>query len=216
MAPIRCMSTPESTEAEDPYRIPETELVEVPLVEVVESASKWRRFFNWLIDRLVIYALITAAVALAYAFGGEPLLAWVEGIDTVTDYAISYAMTLVYYTIMEGVLGFSVGKLITATRAVDAQGRRLTFGRSLLRSLCRLIPFNAVSLLLSDDDVRAPGMIRSPTPMWSDATAGLGNRCRGQLLIAISHSGQIRASPSPIPPPCPTRKPMSCHRPVGS
>jgi uncharacterized RDD family membrane protein YckC len=148
------MSAPDPIEAEDPYRIPETELVEAPLVEVVESASKWRRFFNWLIDRLVIYSLIFAVIVLAYAFGGDQVVAWVDGIDTLTEYAITYATMLAYYTIMEGVLGFSVGKLVTGTRAVDAQGRRLTFGRGLLRSLCRLIPFDAVSLLLSDDDVR--------------------------------------------------------------
>jgi uncharacterized RDD family membrane protein YckC len=149
--------------AEDPYRIPESDLLETPLVQAVEAASKTRRFFNWLIDRLAIYGLIFLAIILAYAIGDEEVVVWIDGIDTITDYAITYAAMLVYYTLMEGLLGFSIGKLVTDTRAVDAHGRRLTFWRALLRSLCRLIPFDAFSLLLSDDDVRRA---------WHDSITG--------------------------------------------
>ena len=124
------------------------------LVDTIESASKVRRFFNWLIDKLVLYALVALAVMVALLVGNERVIAWIDNMDRITDFAITYAAVLVYYTIMEGVFGLSIGKLVTGTRVVDAHGRRLTFGKGFLRSLCRLIPFDAISLLLSDDDVR--------------------------------------------------------------
>ena len=64
---------------------------------------------------------------------------WLDNIDTLTDYAITYAVFLTYYGLMEGRFGFTLGKLVTGTRVVDAQGRRITLARGMLRSLCRLI-----------------------------------------------------------------------------
>ena len=47
--------------------------------------------------------------------------------------------------------GITVGKLCTGTRVVDENGHAIGFRRALLRSLCRLIPFDAFSVLMSDD-----------------------------------------------------------------
>ncbi len=149
--------------AEDPYRNPSTHIVEPALIAVVVSASKTRRFFNWLIDRLVIYGLMAAALLLAVVMWEEPVSEWIDAMDTLTDLAITYATFFLYYALMEGLFGFTVGKLITGTRVVDAEGRRLTFARGVTRSLCRLIPFDAVSLFLSEDDVRRA---------WHDSITG--------------------------------------------
>jgi uncharacterized RDD family membrane protein YckC len=150
-------------ETEDPYRSPSTEVVDAPLVSRVESATKVRRFFNWLIDKLVVLGLVALATILALLSGNEAVVEWLDNIDTLTDYAITYAMFLAYYGLMEGLFGFTLGKLVTSTRVVDAQGRRITLARGMLRSLCRLIPFDALSLLLSDDDVRRA---------WHDSITG--------------------------------------------
>ena len=150
-------------EIEDPYRSPTTEVIDAPLERSVESATKIRRFFNWLIDKLVVLGLIGLATILVLLLGDEKMAEWIGNMDTLTDYAISYAAFLAYYALLEGLFGFTVGKLITGTRVVDAQGRRITFARGLLRSLCRLIPFDAFSLLLSDDDVRRA---------WHDSITG--------------------------------------------
>lgn len=150
-------------ETEDPYRNPSTEVIDTPLVHRVESAPKIRRFFNWLVDKLVVLGLIALATMLALLFGDEVVAEWIDNIDTLTDYAITYAVFLAYYALMEGLFGFTLGKLITGTRVVDVQGRRITLARGLLRSLCRLIPFDAFSLLLSDDDVRRA---------WHDSITG--------------------------------------------
>ncbi len=142
------------SDIDNPYRASEAALVDTTVVWDIEAASKTRRFFNWLIDRLAIYGLVFVAIVAAVVFGGEAVTAWAENIDTPTDFAITYSATFFYYTLLEGLFGFSIGKLITNTRVVDERGNGLSFGRAALRSLCRLIPFNALSLLMSDDDVR--------------------------------------------------------------
>jgi uncharacterized RDD family membrane protein YckC len=50
------------------------------------------------------------------------------------------------YTVLEGISGGrSVGKLITNTQAVRENGARIGWKDALLRSLCRLVPFEAFS-----------------------------------------------------------------------
>lgn len=140
---------------QNPYRSSSAEILDEVLVHHVESASKLRRFFNWLIDKLMVVGLIVLATLLALLVGDEQAITrWIDEMSSLTDYVITYAFTLIYYTGMEGLFGVTIGKLVTGTRVVDAQGRRLTFYRGLLRSLCRFIPFDALSLLFSDDDVR--------------------------------------------------------------
>ena len=69
---------------------------------------------------------------------------------------------IVYYAAFEAMFGVSVGKLVTGTRVVDASGRAPTAVQALVRSLCRFIPFEALSLAFSEDD-RARG--------WHDSLA---------------------------------------------
>ena len=136
---------------DNPYQAPAAALSDHAAALDITPVGKWRRFFNWLIDRLAIYGVAMTAMVGA-ALIDERVLLWAEDIDTVTDFAITYAITFFYYTLLEGLFGFSIGKLVTDTRVVNEAGLRLSFGRAALRSLCRLIPFNAFSVLLSDDD----------------------------------------------------------------
>jgi len=99
------------------------------------------------------------AIALALGFivaltGNEAAIAWLQNINRITDFLITWVLLVSYYTLMEGTFGFTLGKLITNTRVVDEYGRSPTFWKAFLRSLCRLIPFNAFSLLMSDDETR--------------------------------------------------------------
>lgn len=126
---------------------------ELPRLDI-DSAPKVRRFFNWLIDRFVIMG-IAFALGMAVAMSGnQAAIQWLGNVDRLTDILITTLMLVMYYTAMEGVFGFTIGKLITNTRVVDEYGRPPGFRRAFFRSLCRLIPFNALSLLISDDQVR--------------------------------------------------------------
>ena len=138
----------------NPYRATAAAFDVAPELLDIESTSKVRRFFNWLIDKIVIYVLWAVGGGVAIAIYGEPVEIWFETLPRAVDIALTWLSLLIYYSFMEGAFGFSIGKLITNTRVVDQFGRPLGFGRALQRSLCRLIPFDAFSLLMSEDSVR--------------------------------------------------------------
>jgi uncharacterized RDD family membrane protein YckC len=61
-------------------------------------------------------------------------------------YLVGILNYLLYYTFCEKVFkGYTLGKLITGTRAIRDDGNELTFKDAILRSLSRLVPFEALS-----------------------------------------------------------------------
>lgn len=123
------------------------------------EASNTQRFLNYLIDSVFMqYAvawisgyflarlLLSVSAETATSFFGDgddmPLLA---------TYTISLLNHLLYYTISEKAFrGYTLGKLITGTRVIREDGEELTFSDALLRSLCRLVPLEALSIWISN------------------------------------------------------------------
>ncbi|MCF8296201.1 MAG: RDD family protein [Saprospiraceae bacterium] len=99
-------------------------------------ANGGKRFANLLIDSIIINFLY---------FG----LLYV--LDVASDYEtlflISYPMQLLYYWIMEYYYGKTIGKMVTKTKVVDINGNRPSSSMAFTRSICRFIPFNALSFL---------------------------------------------------------------------
>jgi uncharacterized RDD family membrane protein YckC len=61
-------------------------------------------------------------------------------------YLVAVLNYTIYYTICEKAFkGYTLGKLITGTRAIRTDGQELTFKDALLRSLSRFVPFEAFS-----------------------------------------------------------------------
>lgn len=125
----------------------------------VESAGRWRRFFGFLIDYVCATLLrwmvaIVAGVVIVRVDGPEALDALVAGMTGLAGAGVWFASVLVYYTVLEGCFGWTIGKLVTGTRVVDASGLRPRLGQVLLRGLVRFVPLDPFSLLLSADDVR--------------------------------------------------------------
>lgn len=118
-------------------------------------ATAGQRFLNFIIDNLLmrfgLSFLTGMLIGTIFSFispdflyesatrknvWGYVLLAYLIG-------CINYT---VYYTLCEKLFkGYTLGKLITGTRAVCVNGTELTFKDCLLRSLCRLIPFEIFS-----------------------------------------------------------------------
>ncbi|QNP41930.1 RDD family protein [Lysobacter solisilvae (ex Woo and Kim 2020)] len=139
---------------ENPYRASGATLEHaLPRLDI-DSASKVRRFFNWLIDRVAVYLAFAAVGIVAALTGNLAVLDWMQNIDRITDIVVTSSILVAYYTLMEGAFGFTLGKLVTNTRVVDEYGQPPAFRKAFYRSLCRLIPFNAFSLLMSDDETR--------------------------------------------------------------
>ncbi len=107
-------------------------------------ASKGLRFANYLID-LIIIRVFTFGIG--FILGPFFLLS-----DDPTTYFISIIIDLIifilFYSLQEYLFnGRTIGKFITGTQVVSIEGNEPDFGTYLLRSLCRLVPFEAFSFL---------------------------------------------------------------------
>ena len=118
-------------------------------------ASTGQRFLNYLIDNLLLRFGLTwltgmaVGMILAVLFP-DYMLELSQRDNTfgllVLSYLIVIVNYLIYYTICEKAFkGYTLGKLITGTRAVREDGNELTLKDALLRSLSRMVPFEAFS-----------------------------------------------------------------------
>ena len=130
------------------------EILDNTITEEVKliRASRNKRFINLLIDRIAVYIIIFALSFIVTSIGmyndSEELLEYIEDDSKfeLMSYIIGWGITLLFYTLMEGLLkGKTLGKYITQTRALDEHGELLTFSKAFIRSLCRFIPFDALT-----------------------------------------------------------------------
>ena len=138
-------------EIRDPYQAPESRVAaELPEERLaIEAAGRWRRFFNWAID-YACFTLLAIALLIPYTVwlamqGDEAGLVALEQPNFVRDYGIGILGMLLYYVPMEGLFGFTIGKLVTGTRVVDEQGGRPTWRQVLIRTAMRFVPFEPLS-----------------------------------------------------------------------
>ena len=117
-------------------------------------ASQGQRFLNWLIDNLLMnYGLsyLTGMIIgvilreLAPDFLSKLAYSGTSGMLLLT-LVVSYLNYIIYYTLCEKLFkGYTLGKIITGTRAIRQDGQELTFRNALLRSLSRCVPFELFS-----------------------------------------------------------------------
>lgn len=114
-------------------------------------ASGGARFLNYILDLVFfVIALIVFGVLIGILTSLFGLASVGESIQELGDLAwniIVIIFSIIYYTVMEGLFGRSIGKFITGTIVVDENGEKPSFGTIFKRSLCRLIPFDAFSFL---------------------------------------------------------------------
>lgn len=121
----------------------------------IQKATTGQRFVNWLVDNILIRLLITyltGDIMIRFLLDVAPeftLDAFGDGI-TFMGYLVSYLFAVVhylfYYTICEKAFkGKTLGKFLSGTRAIREDGQELTMKDALLRSLCRMVPFEAFS-----------------------------------------------------------------------
>jgi len=147
---------------EQPITNPEESGIADELTSIIqyEYASTGQRFLNWLIDNLLmrfglIYATGYAAGVLLALMAPDYVrtlqLKQALGEDVMGDLILVGAIITIlsyvfYYTICEKFFkGYTLGKLITGTRVIREDGQELTFKDAILRSLSRLVPFEAFS-----------------------------------------------------------------------
>ena len=120
-----------------------------------EEASTGQRFLNYLIDAL----LMQYGLAFITGFGVAALWAAIDqesayelfsntesGMFLLFSYGLAMLNHFLYYTFCEKVFkGYTLGKLITGTRAMRNDGTSLSLKDAALRSLSRLVPFEPFS-----------------------------------------------------------------------
>ena len=115
-------------------------------------APKAMRLVNFIIDMIVVTIInsVIGGIIQTIVFA-----AFISNIGTGSDFDFSYPLAisitvwaiqvglfLSYYVICEKMMnGRTVGKLVSGTMAVREDGGSLTWKNAILRSLCRLIPF---------------------------------------------------------------------------
>ncbi|MDF2384838.1 ATP-binding cassette domain-containing protein [Nostoc ellipsosporum NOK] len=111
----------------------------------IVPASWTRRLVNFLLD--------SAIIGTGVFFFFEWLFSRYELEPTLGNYLLygtpaSIVLSVVYYTLLEGFTGRTIGKFLTGTSVyVTHNGARPSWKTILLRSLCRHIPFEPLSLI---------------------------------------------------------------------
>lgn len=107
----------------------------------LRDASKSARFFNYILDSVGTLAFSVICVFVLNMIGMKHL------VDREDRNFILLLFSFVYYVLFEGVWGTTPGKLVTGTRVVNEKCEKIDFGNALGRTLCRFIPFDALSFL---------------------------------------------------------------------
>lgn len=119
-----------------------------------QYATQGQRFLNWLIDNLLMNYGISYITGMGVgvvlnAISPDFLFEVVYGNSwqrLVFLYLVGIVNYVIYYTLCEKLFkGYTLGKLITGTRAIRQDGGELTFRNALLRSVSRLVPFEVFS-----------------------------------------------------------------------
>ena len=102
------------------------------------------RFLNFLIDFIIWLVIVTI-----FTF---PLSANDE-IEMLFGYVIMFATFIGYYGVMEIKFQKTIGKFITKTKVVKLNGEKPENSDIILRTFCRLIPFDRVSFLFTKNGI---------------------------------------------------------------
>lgn len=126
------------------YQVPTAALVDEAITRgPLPAAQRWRRFVNYLVDYLAQIGAIMLLVFVLSMVGAQEM---VDAILALPDLVIGLGAVLLYYGLLEGLFGRSLGKWITGTQVVTTEGKPASFGAIIGRTLCRFIPFEVFSI----------------------------------------------------------------------
>ena len=113
------------------------------------GASRGQRFLNLIVDSIALSVIgglrgiVSPGESLAHAIVASTLT------------------SLAYHALLEGFYGRTLGKFVTGTRVVSADGSRASWGQIIGRSFARFIPFEPFSFFG-----------RAPPVGWHDSLSG--------------------------------------------
>lgn len=134
----------EKDENGNPVKVPVTKMV----TRNPEVVSQGVRFGYFLID-VVFFYILTFIIGLIIGIIVvatdnvellEPGTTFYKSLDF-----MGYPIFFLYYSLSEGLFGATLGKVICGYTVIDEQANKVNFGKALLRTICRYIPFEAFS-----------------------------------------------------------------------
>ncbi|MCX8531425.1 RDD family protein [Chryseobacterium luquanense] len=117
----------------------------------ITDTPKWQRFFHWIVDLTVMSLLATPfVITLGYSMMNSEFLARNETLAMFLEsrwalYFLVIIFIFIYYPVSEILFGSSPAKFLTESRVVSSKVESPDSSTIFLRTLCRNIPFDAVS-----------------------------------------------------------------------
>ncbi|MFT5822109.1 MAG: putative RDD family membrane protein YckC [Crocinitomix sp.] len=127
----------------------ERQRIPIEVTRAIHTIHPGLRFGHFFIDALVITASMYFLQYLGLFSRSTPFV-WMNCCDGSGGYYFNYAGILViaiYYFLMEALLGRTVGKYVSKTCVINEYAVKPPIPTILIRTLCRLIPFEAFSCL---------------------------------------------------------------------
>lgn len=109
-----------------------------------------KRFLNYLVDVIVYYMIMGVIGVVAGLFslmGYDGMLLFFTEINPIAELAINLSIMGLYFIFMETLTQRTIGKYITGTKVVMADGSKPEAGVIVKRTLCRFIPFEQFSFI---------------------------------------------------------------------
>lgn len=130
------------TENSNPYAPPQSDVSVTDARHAIVPAGKGRRFGTLVVDYIMFTLLslcIGASVALLFGNRG------VKAIQSIPEFALGLLILSAYYVFFEGIWARTPGKLVFGTVVVTETGTKPSIKQVVGRTLCRFIPFEALS-----------------------------------------------------------------------
>jgi uncharacterized RDD family membrane protein YckC len=121
----------------------------------LSKASQGTRFLNLIIDRIIVYALFMIVGlfigVFAELFDSDVLRDFIFDLSNINKYADILLTTCVYciylFCMEYFANGRTIGKFITGTQVINVNGMKPNASEVFLRTVSRLVPFDAFSFL---------------------------------------------------------------------
>lgn len=128
----------ESSQSKKPLPVP----VRRKAHPALATAPRWRRAITFIIDTTLVF---TACRWMDIAI----INVWHDVYDNDELTLFNVLLVFAYFGICECGLQATLGKLITRTKVVTLDGGAIAWGNAIMRTLCRFIPFDALSYLFA-------------------------------------------------------------------
>jgi uncharacterized RDD family membrane protein YckC len=118
------------------------------------NSSTGKRFANYILDAVfyLIFSLVIGfLLGIIIAFFYPSLLTMLDSDNKILNYIFGFCVMFIYYLTSEALTGRTLAKLITRTKVVNEKGNSPSFKEVILRTLCRFIPFDALSFFSQDN-----------------------------------------------------------------